>query len=351
MSSLKIVDFVDSKGRHLDGLVSVASPKDAKSSQERAVLEEASRFEYIDYVYFRRFSDTEGGRKRSSQIAAYVVDNSKQLLTPEVLAELHHKLWLHGAAPLVYVSWPTKVDILSCVRKPDFWKEDTGTKQYSPAETLNTAATISEELAKRRRCSAYRLAEGTFWDEPENQKLANDDAAAHRSLIQAIVEVDKELDGAKKPMRRRLLVLTVLIKYLEDRQVFPADLFDEFHKGATAFLDILRDGTVESVIKLLRHFETKFNGDVFSLGNDEAELTPNELKRFAKLVEAKTIGGQRHFWELFSFEHIPVEVISRLYQRFVTGHGAVYTPPFLAALLLDQVMPYESMTGKEKVLK
>lgn len=85
MSLLKIVDFVDSKGRRLDGLVSVKAHKEARSSHERAVLEEASRFEHIDYVYFRRFSDVEGGGKRSSQIAAYVVDNSKQRLTADVL--------------------------------------------------------------------------------------------------------------------------------------------------------------------------------------------------------------------------------------------------------------------------
>ncbi len=214
----------------------------------------------------------------------------------------------------------------------------------------HTAADISDELAKRRRFSAYRLAEGTFWDAPENRRLAKDDAAAHRSLIQAIVEADKELDGANKPLRRRLLVLTVLIKYLEDRGVFPPGHFGRFHAGARSFRDILREGTVEEVTRLLRYFETKFNGDVFSLGGNERALTQAELRRFAKLVEAKTLGGQKHFWELFSFEHIPVEVISRLYQRFVTGHGAVYTPPFLASLLLDQVMPYETMTGKEKVL-
>src|SRR5207248_7486599 len=83
---------------------------------------------------------------------------------------------------------------------------------------------------------------------------------------------------------------------------------------------------------------------------DGNKLTKAELRRFATLVEANVLGSQRHFWELFSFKHIPVEVISRLYQRFVTGHVAVYTPPFLAALLLDQVMPYDRMTGKEKVL-
>jgi methylase of polypeptide subunit release factors len=32
------------------------------------------------------------------------------------------------------------------------------------------------------------------------------------------------------------------------------------------------------------------------------------------------------------------------------GHGTVYTPPFLASLLLDQVMPYHKLKGDERVL-
>ena len=70
----------------------------------------------------------------------------------------------------------------------------------------------------------------------------------------------------------------------------------------------------------------------------------------ASLVDAKTLKSQRDLWELFSFEHLPVEVISHLYQRFVDGSTAVYTPPFLAALLLDFAMPYEKLTGKERIL-
>lgn len=363
MHSLKLVDFADAENRLLDGLVPVREPARADGPHERAIVLQAAAFQHIDFVFFRRFHDADGNVVRSSQVVAYVVDNSRQRLSEHELANLHHQLWLHGVAPLVYVAWPTRVDILSCARKPDFWevKDAQAKVRYQPAETLDaadesseqtlaTAAEISDQLAKRRRCSAYRLAEGTFWDDPANQKLAKDDAAAHRSLIQAIVEADKELDGAKKPLRRRLLVLTVLITYLEDRGVFPKGHFGRFHAGARSFRDILREGTVEDVSRLLRYFETKFNGDVFSLGDDGEQLTPAELRRFAKLVEAKTLGGQPHFWELFSFAHIPVEVISRLYQRFVTGHGAVYTPPFLASLLLDQVMPYETMTGKEKVL-
>jgi hypothetical protein len=362
--SLESVDFFDSNDRPLDGLVSVRDHKSEElGPHEYAILLQAASFEHIDFVFFRRFKDESGKDVRSSQVAAYVVDNSQSRLTKDDLASLHHKLWLHGVAPLIYVAWPTQIDILSCARKPDFWDSsgDEGKARYRPAEQIHeitespqqklaTAAGISDALATRRRFSAYRLAEGTFWDDPKNQRLAKDDAAAHRSLIQAIVEADKELGGAKKPLRRRLLVLMVLIKYLEDRGVFPPGHFGRFHAGARSFLDILREGTAEEVIRLLNYLERKFNGDVFSLGDDEKKLTPAELGRFAELVEAKTLGGQKHFWELFSFEYIPVEVISRLYQRFVTGHGAVYTPPFLASLLLDQVMPYETITGKETVL-
>jgi hypothetical protein len=368
--SLQLVELFDANAKPIDGLVAVNDFDSVETPHERAILLQAATFEHVHFVFFRRFKDAGGKHTRSSQVLAYVVDNSQQRLTEDELAMLHHKLWLHGVAPLVYIAWPTRIDILSCARKPDFWDatSEGGVARYHYAEriespsadrtasegskqAIRTAAKIAEEFKKRRqRFSAYRLAEGTFWDDPDNQKLAKDDAAAHRSLIQAIVEADKELCGEENPLRRRLLILMVLIKYLEDRGVFPSKYFNKYHAGAKSFRETLRDGTVDEVLKLLRDLEKKFNGDVFSLGDDGAKFTKNDLRRFAQLVEAKNLGGQKYFWELFSFKHIPVEVISRLYQRFVTGHGAVYTPQFLASLLLDQVMPYDRMTGKEKVL-
>ncbi len=368
MLSLKVVDFVDSNSKIIDGLVPVHNPASAETPHERAILHEVSAFKPIDYVFFRRFKSPDGKHLRSSQVAAYVIDNSKAQWTEGDLASWHRELWLHGGAPLVYVAWQTRVDILSCARHPDFWhlSGDRAFARYKAAAKIDaqaidlfSRATASENLATaadvastlKRRFSAFRLAEGTFWDDPANQKLAKADAAAHRRLIQAIVEADQDLKGAKHPIRRKLLVLMILIKYLEDRQVFPPKLFGRFHKGARSFLDVLRGGNVTEVQRLLQYFEKrKFNGDVFSLGSAASDFTRMELKRFAALVSAKQLGGQDHFWELFSFKHIPVDVISRLYQRFVSGHGAVYTPPFLAALILDQVMPYDQMTGKEKVL-
>ncbi len=204
-----------------------------------------------------------------------------------------------------------------------------------------------------RRFSALRLADGTFWEDPNNAKLANHDKAAHQSLIQAVVEADRDLDGKNNPALRRLLLLMVLVKYLEDRRVFPNDgWFGRFHKGARNFFEVLKGSEPNEVNQLLSFLARKFNGDVFDLSRfANQELTTTNLKTFADLVEARTLKRQRYLWGQFSFEHLPVEIISHLYQRFVEdGHGAIYTPPFLAALLLDHAMPYGKLTGKERIL-
>ncbi len=205
---------------------------------------------------------------------------------------------------------------------------------------------------KQRRFSAFRLSDGTFWDNPENFKLARAEKAAHRRLIEAVVDTDRELGGRTNAVLRRLLLLTVLIKYLEDRGVFPDAWFGQFHKGASSFLEVLQGGTPDEVRELLSKLERKFDGDVFSLPETAGErLTARALRAFADLIEAKTIQEQRYLWEQFSFKYIPVEVLSHLYQRFAQrGKGAVFTPPFVASLMLDFALPYQRITGTERVL-
>lgn len=338
------IGLTGSDGSPVPGLVPVGSEHPLKTS-ERTVLDDVASFSEIDYVLFRRFSD-----HRSSQPVACVVDNTDEHLTQETLAHLHKGIWLNGTLPLIYIAWPTRVDVLSCAREPDFWEQ--GEIVYRPAEQISIASQVAAELAKRRRLSALHLADGTFWDNPLNAGLANHEQTARELLIQAVLDVDRELEGEKRPVLRRLLLLTVLIKYLEDRRVFPPQWFEQFHPGARTFFDVLAEATPERVLALLGVLKVKFNGDVFSLPENVAEvLTASVLREFAALVEARTLGRQRYLWEQFSFEHIPVEAISHLYQRFVKGgHGAVYTPPFLASLLLDYAMPYDKLNGKERIL-
>lgn len=350
--ALELVDMVDAEGGLAFGLVSVHGEEGLERVYEAAILHEAKSFLHVDYVFFRRYSDG-----RSSQVAAFVVDNSEGKVNEATLSRLHHQLWLHGTAPLLYVAWRTRIDILSCARGPDFWVDDDTT--YEPAARIDlptgglfhVATGIDEALTQRlRRFSAMRLADGTFWDDPANKKLARHEEGAHYRLIEAIVEADQDLKGHENPLLRRLLVLTVLIKYLEDRRVFPAGWFSDFHPTAKNFFDVLASNDPAKVLALLAALQEKFRGDLFSLP-DEVLLDSDNLRSFATLVEARTVKRQQYLWEQFSFEHLPVEVISRMYQRFVIdGHGAFYTPPILASLLLDHALPYEKLTGKETIL-
>ncbi|NQU06259.1 MAG: N-6 DNA methylase [Calditrichaeota bacterium] len=361
--SLQIVDFLNANGKPTPGLVRIPenlSESGCENIGEIAALNAAKSFDTpdkkcIDYVFFRRFSDG-----RSSQIAAYIVDNSNNRLTEPELAELHSKVWIQGLAPLLYVSRSSQIDLLTCARGSDFWKADEEENGYKPVwsfkvNALTTASEISKEL---RNISAFRLADGTFWEDPDNIKLANYQKAAHKSLIQAVVDADIAINGKDKPVQRRLLLLIVLIKYLEDRKVFPSpEWFGEFYPGATCFFDVLKGGNPNDVFQLLDFLERKFNGDIFSFNSDEKQsITSQVLTDFAYFVEAKTLKCQRYLWKQFSFEHLPVEIISHLYQRFVKkkddekSAGEIYTPPVLAALLLDQTMPYDKLSGKERVL-
>src|SRR5207244_7906721 len=122
-------------------------------------------------------------------------------------------------------------------------------------DPLKDAAQINAALEKRRRFSALRLADGTFWENPANASLADYSKAAHRSLIQAVVEADRDLQGSQQPIMRRLLLLMVLVKYLEDRKVFPDKWFAKFHNGATSFFEVLQGGEIDEVQRLLDALE------------------------------------------------------------------------------------------------
>lgn len=335
----------------LSGLVSVQDDSLPPDSIPEIVAKRAANFlnggeddpcAAIDFIFFRRFDDG-----RSPQVTAYIVDNSRNQYTNQHIAELHRRVWLNGTAPLLYVEHSSRVDVLRCAAGPEFWDKNQEQPIYHAAAEISG----SLETDKINRFSAFRLATGTFWEAPENVEWACAKDAAHKRLIDAVIEADKNLKGNAAQIMRRLLLLFIFTKYLEDRGVFPADWFKEYSKNATSFLEVLKAGKPKAVLEMLAALKVKFNGDIFELPELNDSLTSATLAEFTSLLEARTINKQRYLWDQYSFRYIPVEVLSHLYQHFAqSGTGAIYTPPFVADLMLDHLLPYESITGNERIL-
>lgn len=342
--SLKLLGFAAPRSGRSPGLVAVRAASARDRPDEGGILRDvAAAFGGdVDYVYFRRFDDG-----RASQPLALVVDNASGKLDTSALATIHRRAWLIGVAPLLYVGWPTRVDVLSCARGPDFWVNEQ--ERYRPAQQIEIAGAIAAEISAIERFSAHRLADGSLWEDPRNSSIAAHKKSAQAALIDAIVEIDREIGGAENPQLRRMVLFTVLIKYLDDRRVFPDGWFARFSPGAKSFVEVLQAGDAGAVDDLFEELRKRFNGDVFATVGAMKRLAAKQLRKLADLIEARSEGAQRVLWARYSFEHLPVEVISNIYQRFVRGPTAVYTPPFLASFLLDRVMPYGTIEGTERV--
>jgi len=319
----------------------------------RVIVEKAGDQFGATHVFLR----SRPGRPMVPEALVFDDAQADDLHTDEEFAKLHRRLWSWGAVPLVYRRLSGKVDVFRCAHKADFdTKKDV--PSYAPYKTLEligTAAEITAELEAKPWWDMRRLANGTLWDDREVAKQFLSDDSAHKTILGHVEKLEEQLNKDSHlaaNLRRRLLIISLLIAYLEDREVFKleAGFFKRFLPDAERFFHVL--GNAEALIKLLSYLETeRFNGNVFKLEEDEKEqlLKTPHLPKFARLIEGSTEpGGQQTLWRLYSFKDLPVELISHIYQLFVEDKTTcVYTPPFLARLMLEEALTLDRMDRLE----
>ena len=327
----------------VDGLVRVHGYRREGQPPEEVAMMEKARAYGAEAVFF------EASRHGHPPVAQAFVFVSKNPADDPDFAQLHQRLWSWGGVPLLYRSTPGLVQLFRCAHKPDFATK-TGEIACNPVKTLKTAGSVSGDLCKEPWWDASRLRNGTLWDDPAVCKaMLSARKAAQRSLIDAVKDLNAELNVAgvlRKDLRRRLLILSLLIAYLEERGVLTPDYFGKFlKKKATKFFRVLENG--DALVALLKALEKRFNGHVFVLNEADTRALSGsrQLARFAGLVEGQQEkSGQRTLWKLYSFKDLPVELISHIYQLFVDdADSSVYTPPFLVRLMLDEALSWERL--------
>lgn len=333
------IEQLDMNDVQIDGLVRIGGYKpEGRPPEEVVAMEKAAS--YGAYAVF--FEAGSRGRPGAPQAFIFLGDGPADDPT---FAELHKRIWSWGGVPLLYRRIPGMVQLFRCAHKADF-VSNSGDLVCNPVKTLDLASRIS---AREAWWDSERLRNSTLWDDPTACKLLlSSSKSAHRRLVDAVGDLHGRLKKSgllNARLRRRLLILSLLIAYLEERGALPADFFGLFREGATRFFHVLADG--QALVQLLRALETRFNGHVFRIEDSDrlALESSAELQGFSTLIEAREeVDGQLNLWTLYSFRDLPVELISHIYQLFVSDtDSSVYTPPSLVRLMLDEALSWQRL--------
>ena len=298
-------------------------------------LETAKEKFDADAVYFRYFDD---GRGFVPQI--YIYDNTNNHLTDKK-RDIHIKVWSGCQVPMYIIIEKSAVELYDARERA---KDDKETRAY---DTIKLTGEVIKEF------TAKSFDDGLFWEEKKNEKHFQFKGSAYRDLIDGLKKVYKvfqEKSGLDSHIALKLLVQCLLIKYLEERESesksgYFAETYFQNQFGCTDFCEVIRAG---KLLELLDQLAEDFNGKIFEWNKKEEgearqAIERSEVKELAYFLDAKIKNDQFVLWRLYSFSHLPVELISSVYEELLTNSkDIVYTPEMVVNTLVDECMPLKN---------
>lgn len=152
---------------------------------------------------------------------------------------------------------------------------------------------------------------------------------------------EKVAEDNERRMAELLMGQVLFVSYLEHRKIV-GETYRE-RRSVTHLRSLVETGDRRGLRALIDSLKSDFNGDF--LGSDShdpwATITTygfDLISQFLRRTDMVT--GQQEFWN-YDFSYIPVELLSGLYESFLSGEeqakdGAYYTPRHLAVLAVGQ---------------
>lgn len=291
---------------------------------------------------------------------------------PVKIAEAHKLAWNLGQAPLLLIVLPGEIRAYSAFEAPRLNRETN--KLDETAGLIEKIELAQKSYLKLAQFKREELLSGRFWE--LNKARFNTGTRVERTLLENLTEIRKLLLKNSKlspSLVHRLLGRSIFIQYLQDRKdannknVFPENYFEKFVPSATCFNDVLVDKT--ATYHLFKELEKKFNGDLFPvLPDEEQTVSDNDLRLLSQFLAGKIElkKSQLALWPYYSFNAIPIEFISNLYEAFFhlesgkttaineksSRHraGTYYTPHKLVEFLLDEILPWDGTNEEISIL-
>ena len=263
----------------------------------------------------------------------------------ERIVDLHGALWNQGLATLLLVLTGNTVRAFSLARKP-----------YTDASRIDSRCLVEELDAVANALAVkgliYGAESGRLWQKHEEFFKPNE--RIDQVLLENLTVAHNVLcgEGLSAAGAQALLIQTMFIAYLEDREIVEPEYILEATRGAAKeFGTALESGNVAAFDALFRSLRKDFNGDLFvapcSFEPDAlyGGVSSRHLETLARFrsgkEEMRPDGGQLRLWG-YNFKYIPIELISAVYDRFLGAlgkerrrRGAYYTPMFLADTVIS----------------
>ena len=350
ISSLAQLEMIDTDNSSV-GLIHMSEFNSSKITYyQRMHLEKAKKVG-ADAVYFRNFPN------RPSKPQLYIFDFSNK---EKDIVEIHKTIWSSSEVRLYLVITKSEIKLFNSSKPVK--QNKSGELTITPFETLQIAG---EAIEKYKEYSGKKFDNGSFWEttkydfgysETAYEKLISELKNA-RNIFLKDIKLEKDIAS-------KLLVLGILIKYLEERvdidengnetRVFSIDFFNKEEYGYSKnFIEVLEKGN-KFTLNLFEYLSTHFNGKIFFLSNEYKEKIKNiNLSPLANFLSGKVDNKQYVFWKLYSFNHLPIELISSIYEMFLEADknkGIAYTPSYLVSFMIDEAMPIDKPKKNFKIL-
>ena len=278
----------------------------------------------------------------------YLKEHGTQFSTTERI-KLQRLFWNQGIANVLVLADPTTVYIYSGLAKP---------LKDLPDEEALVDTLVKVEYTNKIQSFFHGLATGNYYE--TKQAHFDQEKSVDKYLLKNLEALRNRLiegRGKLKIQEAHAFIGRVLfLCYLLDRGIYKGV---GTKPGLTGTADLLKelDGRQQServnyLYDLFNDLKEKFNGNMFDQDLDAeerfAQNDPSRLDYLVQFLGGHNVGSKQitlGFWA-YDFNMIPVETISAIYQDFLAKEdperqqkrGAIYTPRFLAEMVVDMAM-------------
>jgi hypothetical protein len=255
--------------------------------------------------------------------------------------EIHRVAWNQGTTPFVIVHTPAGVRVYSGF---DYEPADPDHGQTSQGGVLEACVAFHQVADRLEAFRARSIDDGTIW-----ARWGKRVDASKRVDVRLLAELRRLGDWLVKKaelepsVAHALIGRFVYLRYLRERGLLsdariagwdldPSEVF-----GRTIKL--------RSFHALIDGVDDWLNGSIFPMPKAGPRAPrANDVQRVAGVMLGDEVDGQLHLsFRAYDFSHIPIELLSSIYEQFIAGEGrdeesgAYYTPIPLVNFVLGEL--------------